>query len=124
MSFEADLRTHLLTVAEVGERIFPIVRPSQGPGLTLPAITYQRIAGVPMNDLDGDDGNLLNIRMQIDVWATTHDAVKLIAEAVRARMQVAAATFRAVLLLDQDVYEEEVKIFRVSMDFSCWYRTS
>lgn len=119
MTFEADLRSHLLNSVSVGERIWPVTRANQ----TLPAITYQRIAGVPQNDLDGDDGNLLNIRMQIDVWATTHDAVKALAEAVRTRMQTAASTFHAVMILDQDIYEDESRIYRVLMDFSCWYRT-
>lgn len=123
MTFEADLRAHLLEAsitAYVGERIGPEIRPQ---GSNLPAITFLRIAGVPQTDLDGDDGNLLNIRQQIDVWSKTHDQVKLIAEAVRIRMQAAASTFRSVMISDQDFYEDEPRIFRVSMDFSCWYRT-
>lgn len=125
MTFEADLRAHLLAdgtiTGYIGERIFPMVRPESS---ALPALSYLRIAGVPQTDLDGDDGNLLNIRMQIDAWSKTHDEAKLIAEAVRLRMQTAASTFKAVMLLDQDFYEDDSRVFRVSMDFSCWFRTS
>lgn len=122
MTFEADLRAHLLGQTEAGARIHPVLRPQQGQA-GLPAITYQRIAGVPQTNTDANE-EMLNIREQVDVWATTHDAAKAIAEAVRVRMQTPAATFRAVLLLDQDLYEDETRIFRVSMDFSCWYRVA
>lgn len=121
MSFESDLRDHLLNQTTVGERIFPLVRPQQGDGAARPAITYLRVAGIPMNDLDGDDGNLLNIRSQVDVWADTYAAARTIADAVRLRMQSFAT--RTVMISDQDLYEDDTRIFRVSMDFSSWYRT-
>lgn len=125
MTFEADLRSHVLadgTVSGyVGERMFPVIRKE---GTQPPAITYQRIAGVPQTDLDGDDGNLMNIRVQVDVWTKKHDDAKVIAEAIRIRMQTAASTFRSVMIADEDFYEDDTKLFRASMDFSCWYRTS
>lgn len=124
MTFEADLRTHLSEssiTSYVGERIQPVIRQEDG---TLPALTYMRVAGVPQTDLDGDDGNLLNIRIQIDVWSRSHDESKVIAEAVRLRMQTAAASFRSVMVIDEDFYEDETRLHRVSMDFSCWYRTA
>lgn len=124
MSFEADLRSHLLHASitqYVGDRIEPMIRPQkEAPD----SITYERVAGVPQTNLEGDNGGLQNIRMQVDIWTKKYDRARLIAEAVRLRMQTAATTFTSVLILDQDLYEDDTRLFRVSMDFSCWYRTT
>jgi hypothetical protein len=123
VTFEADLKTHLQADATisnlVGDRIHPMLLPQVG---ALPAITYQHIGGVPMNDLSGGDGDLMNYRVQINCWATGHTAARALAEAVRNRLQTAAASFKAVLTLEQDVYEEAPRRFGVYMDFSFWYR--
>src|SRR5688572_26710849 len=109
MSFETDLRAHLLNQTDAGERVSPVMRPQGAPR---PAITYTRVAGIPQNDLDGDDGNLLNIRSQVDVWADTHAVARTIADAVRLRMQTFAT--RTVMISDQDLYEDDTRIFRIS----------
>lgn len=123
MSFEADLRAHLggdsAVTALAGERIHPLKRPQ---GESKPAITYQRISGVPQQSLDGFTSGLTAIRVQVDCWGATHDDVSRLAAAVQARMLTAAATFRAVMALDQDFYEDDTRTFRRSMDFNCWFR--
>ena len=125
MTFEADLKSHLQADASiaalVADRIWPIVRAQ---GSSLPAITYQRVAGTPQSDLDGDDGDLIEVRVQIDCWARGFEDVRTLAELVRVRLQTAASTFRGRLLFDQDFYEDDVKVFRVSQDFALWYRST
>lgn len=126
MTFEADLKAHLAGDSTlsglVGDRIFPAVIPQRQ---SLPAVTYQAINGTPQTDLSGDDGQLVNYRMQINCWAESYLAAKALAEAVRGRLKTAASSFKALpLLTAQDVFEENPKRFGVYMDFSFWYRSS
>lgn len=126
MTFEADLKSHLGadgTIAGlVGDRIFPAVIPQ---GKAVPAITYQAISGQPQTDLSGDDGQMVNYRMQLNCWAEGYLTAKQLAEAVRTRLKTAASSFKAVPLVSaQDVFEESPKRFGVYMDFSFWYRSS
>lgn len=123
MSFEADLKAHLAAdtaiAAQVGERITPQPLAEGG---TKPAITYAVVADAPQTDLDGADGELNNVRVQIDCWAATHDAAKSLAELVRVRMKTAAATFHAVPGSAFEDYEPVTKLHRMTRDFSCWWR--
>lgn len=122
MTFEADLKAHLATAAItalVGDRIAP---QPLSEGSSKPAITYAIVADAPQTDLDGADGDLNNIRAQVDCWAATHDQVKSLAELVRVRMKTAAASFHAVPGSMFEDYEPETKLHRVTRDFSCWYR--
>lgn len=101
--------------AVVSARIYPLVLPQD---VTLPAITYVRISGGQVNSMGGYSG-LENPRMQIDVWGATYTAAKTLAALVHAAMS-AATTFSALLISDMDLYEDDTKIYRVSMDFSVW----
>lgn len=126
MTFRADVRGHLLDASAgivdfVGPRITPLPVKEGG---DMPAITLTIPSDAPQTTLDGDDGGLNNITAQVDVWATTSDEAHALAELVRIRMQVAAATFRAVPGSMFDDYEPETRRHRVSRDFSCWYRTT
>lgn len=117
MSFDADLRSHLQhasVTAYVGERVHPVVRSST----TLPALTYLRATASPQNSILGFTSGLTIIRLQVDVWATTFDAARLIAIAVRDRMNTAAATFKSWMIDETDLYEDDTKIYRVLMEFS------
>jgi hypothetical protein len=123
MTIEADLKSHLSTAgitALVNDRITPVPRPE---GSDKPAVTYQVIADAPQTDLDGGDSGLNNYRIQIDVWARSHDSAKQIAELIRVRMKTAAATFKSVPLSMLEDYEDDTKLHRVSRDFSIWYQT-
>ncbi len=104
--------------AVVGSGIYPVIIPQDA---AFPAITYTRISGGQQNDLTGYEGTE-NPRMQIDVWGKTYAAVKDLAAKVRAAMN-AAITFSAIQISDQDLYEDDMKIYRVSMDFSVWFNT-
>lgn len=125
MSLESALVAHLKADSAItaicADRITPLVRDRDG---TLPAATYQRLAGIPATDLDGLDGNLIEARMQIDCWARGYDEVRALAEAIRTRLQTAASTFHAVTHFDQDFYEDDTRIFQVSLDITIWYSVS
>lgn len=121
MTFTADLRAHLLADATiaglVGERIYPVVRPETSP---LPAITYQIVTDDAMTSLSGLCG-LSNVRVQIDCWSLSYETSNAIGIAVRDRMFVAAETFRTARADGQDVFEDDTRIRRRSLDFSVWY---
>ena len=125
MTWEADLKAHLQADASISglvqDKIYPLLR-KEGTGT--PAITYQRITGMPQTDLDGLDGKMLDVRAQIDVWAQGFDTARTLAEYIRLRLQTAASTFRARVNFDQDFYEPDTRLYRVSLDASFWYRTS
>jgi len=126
MGFEADLVAHLRAdsalVTLVGERITPVIRQQSS---VRPALVYTLIFGDAQTDLDGDDGDLLQLRVQLDAWATTYADAAQIAERVRLRMQTAASTIKAVPLNTGTAdFEPSTKLYRVLMEFSCWYRTS
>jgi hypothetical protein len=125
MTFEADLKTHLQADASIAaavlDRIYPLTAPQ---GVAKPYITYQRITGTPTNDLDGLDGSLIDIRCQIDVYAASFDACRVLSEFVRIRLQTAAASFAALTNFDQDFFEDDVRLYRTALDCSFWFRTS
>lgn len=123
MTFEADLVAHLAAdsgiVAVIGDRIRPL---KMKQGETKPCITYQRTSGIPTTDLDGLDGKLMQIRLQIDCWAASFDTAAALSELVRVRLQTAAATFKAQVNFDADFYEEDARIHRRMLDCSFFYR--
>ena len=120
---EDAMYAHLSTVASlttlVSNRIYPIMMP-QDP--TLPAITYQRISNNPQWAMGGACG-LDNPRMQIDCWTTSFAASKALGDALRKAMAM-PGTFNAIQLNDQDIYEVDTEIYRVSMDYSCWFKST
>lgn len=124
MSFEAALKTHLQDDATingiVSERIHPVMVPERSP---VPAITYTVIYGEPQNAVDGFTGALTRYTVQIDCWAETFATARRLAEAVRDRMNEAAASFRSVVreYPALDDYEADTKRYRRSVGVSCWH---
>jgi len=129
VSFESDLYSHLkadATIAGlVGTRIYPMLLPQD---TTKPAIVYVIVGASDQIDLDSDDGNLQEVRVQIDNWCASHADVVTLAEAVRKRMQSAAMTstggFKLGSHFENSGYDPETKLYRKMQEFSCWYRTT
>ncbi len=69
------------------------------------------------NHLEGSAG-FSNRRFQIDAYGTSYGAVKALAESIKTAM--AASSIINNHLSSQDLYEAEVQLYRVSMDFSVW----
>jgi len=120
---ESKIFSHLSTTTaitvtqSVSSRIYPMWLPQE---TGFPAISYTRVAGNQQYNLQGYS-SMENPLIQIDVWATTYKAAKDISSAVHTAMQ-AAPGFKAILRDDTDFYEDEIEVYRVSMDFSCWNR--
>lgn len=97
-------------------RFYPGVAPESA---AAPFGTYQLVAGVPQSDLGGAS-NLTNSRYQVDLYSSSKGPLDTLAASVRSAMN-AAAGFASICQLQQDLYDEEAQLFRVSMDFSIWH---
>lgn len=115
---EQDLYTFLSTA--VGHvRVYPLVLPQN---VTYPASTYHRIGGI--DELSsGTRSDLVEGRFQVDCYAETYLAVRTEAKAIRDALSGYAGTMgstrvdSAVRDREDEEYEQETKLFRVSMDF-------
>ena len=115
MSIEQDIYTALSGIA--GGRVYPLVIPENS---TMPAISYLRIASTPENTLDGG-ATIDQIRIQVDTYAKTYAEAKTVSASVRSAME--SASFKGTLQTDQDLYEPEVKLYRVIQDYYVWKRS-
>ena len=102
----------------------PLVGGSSFPNLAAqealpPYIVYQRIVSITHNNLQGPS-DLQNTRVQIDAYAKTYAHVQQIAAQVRQAMQ--GAGFINLQISEQDFFETEVRLHRVSLDYSIWSR--
>jgi hypothetical protein len=94
--------------------IHPLVAPQ---GTLLPYVTYQRVANTVNNVLTGPP-SIDNVRMQIDVWASTYAEAQSLAKSLITAMQ--AWTVQNFLINEYDLYEQEVQVFRVLIEYSIW----
>lgn len=119
MSFETDFRTALL-VAGVTNLVpsTRITASKRVQAADLPAITYERITSNPQQSIAGDDTGLDQVRMRINCWADDYKESRQIFDAVRVAMRSLTSYF----ILDQDLYEDDTKIYRVAADFYIWTR--
>jgi len=116
--------------AIVGTRVFPGSVPQAS---SLPAIVINTISGGPQYADDGEIG-LDETRIQIDCWAETYSAAKLLGRQVRASLSAFVGTVDGVvfpyILLDviRDMREpganQSEYLYRTNMDFIVWSETS
>lgn len=113
MSIQEQLVTLLGAVA-------PIFPATAAQGLAPPYLIYQRVVTTTNNVLDGN-GNppVNNTRFQIDAWGGTYAAAQALAASVTAAML--GWSMQNVKLDEQDGYEEDVKLYRVILDFDVWH---
>ena len=116
MSIQEQLETLLSSACGVG--VFPIVAPQNEP---YPYITYQRVISTNENVMDGNGNPPINqCRMQIDVWSKSYSQSQSLTDKVTSAML--GWSIQNIQLSSRDMYEAEVKIYRMSMDYSIWYR--
>lgn len=102
--------------ALVDTRVYPSILP-QTP--TLPAVSYARISAIPTYSLAGRS-SLRHATIEINAWAMTYAEVKALAEAIEDAMDADGSAFKAVQITDQDLYESDIKIYRVLAEYSIW----
>jgi hypothetical protein len=115
MTIEQQIYTALSAIAS--GRVYPLVIPEKSP---MPAIAYLRIASTPENTLDGG-ATIDQIRIQVDTYANTYAEAKTVSASVRTAME--SASFKGTLQTDQDLFEPDVKLYRVTQDYYVWKRS-
>ena len=100
-------------------RIYPVVA-SQG--AEFPYVVYQTITNTP--DYTKDSGSVADkLRIQVDIFAKTYDEANVTASLVRDQLDFKAGTIAGVPVDtirfedEQNMYENEVRIHRVSQDY-------
>lgn len=122
MTVEKKIIAHFSSATAITSkttRIYPEFVPEAA---AFPALSYSRVSGFRVNYLDGYSGEE-NPRIQIDCWATSYGAAKDLSTAVHTAME-AAPDFKALLISDMDMSEQELGLYRISMDFSCWSKST
>lgn len=94
--------------------LHPMVAPQN---TEYPYATYQRVANTVNNVLSGPP-SVDNVRIQIDVWARSYADAQALAQSIIAAMQ--AWSVQNVLISNYDLYEQDVQVFRVLLEFSIW----
>jgi len=124
----AQFRQHLLGIPVVADlvdtRIYPVHLPQ---GVQYPAATYQRINSTSEQHLKGRSG-LRWVRMQVDIWAK--DAMDV--DAITGALDDALDGYRGPIgiyeatdswrVAQQDIYEQDVDVYRITTDYSIYYR--
>jgi hypothetical protein len=121
--------THLLAepqvVAQLGQRITPDTIPQ---GSAKPCAAVTEIVTTVVNTLCGYAGKR-NARVQVDVYGvktSTKGGAQMVsaaADAIEARMRVAAPQFTSLLLSRVGGYDDAVQEHHVRMDFSLWSKS-
>lgn len=84
-----------------------------------PFIVFNRVVSTPNVSLDGPS-DLQNTRVQIDIYSRQISEAASIEAALEAAMVAWPVT--NVPLSSMDMYEDTVRAFRVSKDYSVWAR--
>jgi hypothetical protein len=125
---EHDLRAYLLGQPDVatliGTRMYPMRLPQ---GVTMPAVTYNRIFGTSEYGHDGA-AHLGRGRIQLDCWADTYEDMVNLAEACRVALTGYVGAMgdnpnvvaRAVNTIDFS--EPESKLWRRIVETGLWYQ--
>lgn len=125
---EAAIYTRLAAygnlTALTSTRFYPVIVP-QNP--TYPLVTYQRTDG-PREHCISEDSNAVCPTLQIDSWGKTYASAKAVATQVRAALQrwddasALPVVLDCLLESDEDNYEPDAGVFRVSQTWEIWHR--
>lgn len=111
-TIESDIQALLGSL--VSGRAYPLTAPDP---VTKPYIIFQVITDVRQNHLEGDAGVSVR-RFQFDAYGKSYGEAKALAASIKAAM--AASSITHVHLSSRDLHEQEVQLYRVSMDFTIW----
>lgn len=99
--------------ALVSGRCYPLISPEKP---VAPYAVYFQVANAPEVTME-TTVPVENTRLQVDIFAKTYAESQSLADQIRTAMM----NLGAVPLLAVDLYEQEVKLYRVAQDFSIWY---
>lgn len=115
MTIQTELE--LLIRDTCNDRMYPGAAPD---GATKPYITYSRISVSPSSTLDGNiTGNVINTRMQIEVWATSYADAQGVMQTIKNRLQM--WNRQNVIKQEKDVYDAETHLHHIVLEVSIWH---
>lgn len=112
MAIQEQLKAALSGVA--GGRIFPHIALE---GVTKPYVTYFRLSVIPETTLSSGRP-LENTIFQLDIYDKTAAGASATKDAVKAALD--AWSVQNVIQSEQDLYEPDTRLHRVTMDVSVW----
>lgn len=111
--------------AQVSTRIYPSVAAQDS---DKPYIVFYRISTERIGALN-DDTDVVNVRFQIDVWASSYTSLRTTADAVRSALQrwqnVTVSSTKiedSVIEDEQESYDNDVKAHRAMIDVIITHR--
>lgn len=120
MSTAQEQLFSLLSVLTYNTALVPVAPEVMTQNVAYPYITYRRLVSAIANTLSGNGAPPINnTHFEISSWAYTYADAVNVAALVTAAMQ--GWTLQNVLLREQDMYESDVKAFRVIQDYSVWH---
>ncbi len=129
MSIEIGIRNRLTSdtdmAALVSTRVYPMRLPQ---GYSLPAVSYQRISAERRHELSTGPIGWAFTRFQFDCWAGSYSDLRDLAEAVRKCLDGFSGTVDGThvggiyIEGERETFEEDVEIYRVTMDFLIPYK--
>ena len=101
-------------------RVFALFAKQDTP---LPRVVYSEVDSIPVNDFQGRTW-LTKSRVQIDCYATTYLGAHNVANRVHAVFDSRDEEENpcSLYIVGRDLFDDEFKIYRVSLDFSMWIR--
>lgn len=116
MSMLTDFFT--LAGGVVSSRAYPNVAPAEP---VTPYLTYFRVSAAEDNTVDsnGGAGNLVNTRLQVDVWGSTYAQAQTSADALKAALK--GWLWQNLVINEQDLYEPDTKLHRALIELSIWH---
>jgi hypothetical protein len=115
-AIRARLTQDAAVTALVGARVYPLVAKQIA---AVPFIVLTTVSDVPENSMDSAPSTRLRVaRLQVDCYSKTHQEAHQVADAVHAVVgALAEADLGARLESQQDLYDDETQLFRVSADY-------
>lgn len=117
MSLASQLFKLLNGATQAGSKVYPMAAPDQ---TLAPFITYQRVNSSSENVLDGSKVNLINTRLQIDIYSTNYMQSAAIFKEVDVLMGQGFSQITSIQ--NQDAYEAAVDLYRVIAEYSIWHQ--
>ncbi len=115
------IQTELVTLLGplVGARFLPNGSPDQP---VAPYAVYQRISAIREQTMQANGGthHLVQTNLQIDVYAATYAEAVALADQIKTALS--GWNRQNLVQLEQDFYEPDERLHRVSMEVSVWHR--
>lgn len=117
MSIETEMFTLLKTVAALGNRVYAGVAPQS---VVKPYASFYKLSP-GRKYTHGGFSDLSETRMQVSIFDTEYKKAKDVAGAVIVALEGWAAAQAAFIVGEQDMWEQETKLYHVSIDVLVWH---